>query len=289
MTAAGVDYAGRHPTPAQLKAAGKTFACRYFGAGGAWKHADKAECDALRAAGIAIVTNVEDAADGLLGGYAVGRSWAAQAEGASRIAGAPAGRPIYLSVDFPADASHWSRIDAALVGAASVIGAARVGVYGSYATVEHCNAMGSARWFWQTYAWSHGAFAPFAHLYQYRNGQTLGSGVVDLVTGYGPDFGQWGAQAPPALRPGQRTYTFIGIDGRWPVLRRGDNDAAQGGTKYVKRAQQLLGMAIIDQDGIYGAMTAARVKALDLGGMAASSRDGSVIGGNEWRKLLGAW
>lgn len=289
MSMEGVDYAGRHPTPAQLKAAGKTFACRYFGAGGDWKHADKAECDALRAAGIAVVTNVEGAADGLLGGFSAGRYWATVADAAARAAGMPPGKPIYLSADFRADSSHWGRIDDALMGAASVIGRSRVGVYGSYATVDHCVRSGSASWFWQTYAWSGGLWHASTHLRQYRNGVPLGSGTVDLVAARRTDYGQWGVPMTMPLPPGARAYSYVDIPGRFPVLRKGDSDDRQGGTRWVTRAQRLAGMAPSLCDGVYGPITATTIKNLSLGGRTPSSLDGSVIGEPEWRKLLGVW
>lgn len=289
MSIDGVDYAGRHPTPAQLRAAGKTFACRYFGAGGDWKHADKAECDALRAAGIAVVTNVEGAEDGLLGGYTAGRSWAASADAAARAAGAPPGKPIYLSVDFPANSSHWARLDDAITGAASVIGLSRVGVYGGYDTIAHFARNGLARWFWQTYAWSGGVWHARTHLRQYRNAVPLGSGVVDLVTATAVDYGGWGVAAVPVPRPGTRTYSYVDLPGRFPVLRQGDSDDRQGGTRWVTRAQRLAGMAPSLADGVYGPITATTVKNLSLGGRTPSSIDGSVIGEPEWRKLLGVW
>jgi hypothetical protein len=105
----------------------------------------------------------------------------------------PDDRPIYFSVDWDADSSDWAAIDAALRGAASVIGADRVGVYGSYATVAHCHAAGTAKWFWMTYAWSKGKEPPaYVHLYQYRNTQNIGGADCDFVRALKDDYGQWG-------------------------------------------------------------------------------------------------
>lgn len=190
----GVDYAGAHPSPTGLASAGKRFACRYGGPGGSWKHITASEASALRAAGIAIVANAEGYADGLLGGYSAGRAWAIDALAHFRACGMPDWRPIYLSVDFDAGSSHWSAIDAALRGAASYLGADQVGVYGGYDTIAHCVNAGTARWYWQTYAWSGGRWHPRAHIQQYRNGVSLAGGTVDLNRATVGDYGQWGTR-----------------------------------------------------------------------------------------------
>lgn len=194
MAIEGVDYAWNGPSPAALKAAGKHFACRYGGPGSDGKQLHAAELAALRAVGIDVVANAEGTAGGFVGTSA-GRSWAQQAINHFKALGMPDDRPIYFSVDFDAGSSDWPGIDDALRGAASVIGAARVGVYGSYKTVAHCRAAGTARWFWQTYAWSGGQQPPsYVHLYQYHNGATIGGGDCDLTRALLPDYGQWGYQ-----------------------------------------------------------------------------------------------
>lgn len=192
MIAEGVDYAWDRPTVAGLAAANKRFVVRYGGPGSAGKQLDAAEARALIAAGIALVANAEGAADGLKGGRTAGIAWARDADAHFRALGMPADRPIYLSVDFDADSAHWPAIDAALRGAAEVLGAARVGVYGGYDTIAHCVNAGTARWFWQTYAWSGGRWHPRAHIRQYRNHVPLAGGTVDLCQAMVADYGQWG-------------------------------------------------------------------------------------------------
>lgn len=285
----GVDYAASHPTATQLKAAGKGFACRYGGPGGDWKHATLAEVKALTAAGVAVVASAEGAADGLMGGWSAGHAWATMADAAFRLLGMPASRPIYLSIDFNADARHWPMLDDALRGAASVLGANRVGAYGSFDTIEHFKHNGLAKWFWQTYAWSDGRWHDQTHIRQYRNHVTLGSGTVDLDRSMVPDFGQWRIPMPGTAGTTGAGYTYQEITGRYPVLHKGASDTKTGGTRYVWRAQRLMGMPDAECDGIYGDRTRSAVRALDLGGMARSSSDGSIIGESEWRKLLGAW
>lgn len=192
MTIEGVDYAWDRPSAAGLAAAGKRFAVRYGGPGSVGKQLDAAERDQLLAAGLSIVANAEGTANGLLGGRTAGVAWARSANDHFRQLGMPADRPIYLSVDFDAGQDDWPAIDAALRGAADVLGAARVGVYGGYDTIAHCAAAGTARWLWQTYAWSGGRWHDRAQLRQYRNHVSLAGGTVDLCQAMVDDYGQWG-------------------------------------------------------------------------------------------------
>ncbi|HEX5996289.1 MAG TPA: DUF1906 domain-containing protein [Jiangellales bacterium] len=191
----GVDYAGTRPNPTQLYAAGKRFVVRYGGPGGSWKHLDATEARALTGAGLALVANAEGAADGLLLGWDAGVSWARSADAHFRALGMPADRPIYLSVDFDCGPDkQWAAVANALRGAASVIGAGRVGVYGSYDVMQWARRDNVARWYWQTYAWSGGRWASHNHLEQYRNGVSLAGGTVDLNRSKIADFGQWGQE-----------------------------------------------------------------------------------------------
>ena len=199
MAIEGVDYAGSRPDPVKLYAAGKRFAVRYGGPGGSWKHLTAAEARALTAAGLALVANAEGTADGLLGGWSVGADWARSADQHFRGLGMPASRPIYLSVDFNVTSSQWPAVREALRGAASVIGPARVGVYGGRLAIEWARRDGVARWFWQTYAWSAGIWVPGNHIEQYNNAEQVAGGVVDLCRARVADYGQWtlGAQPQP--------------------------------------------------------------------------------------------
>jgi hypothetical protein len=195
MTVEGVDYAfPPNPAPATLAAAGKVFACRYGGPGSDSKQLTAAELAGLTAAGIAVVANAEGTTDGLKGGYSAGKAWAADAEQHFRALGMPADRPIYLSVDFDANSTHWPALDAAMAGAASVLGPGRVGVYGGYKVIAHFASMKDklATWYWQTYAWSGGLWHPAAHIQQYRNGVTIGGADCDLNRAMKADYGQWG-------------------------------------------------------------------------------------------------
>lgn len=287
----GVDYAFSKPTPAALKAAGKHFAVRYGGPGSASKQLSASEYSALKNAGIDVVANAEGAASGFKGA-AAGKSWAQQAETHFKSCGMPpTNRPIYFSVDWDAGAKDWANIDAALRGAASVIGAGRVGVYGSYDVMQHCRSAGTAKWFWQTYAWSGGrAPSSFVHLFQYHNGVKIGGADCDLTRALLPDFGQWGYK--PADASG-RTVTYVNISGDLPVLHQGDNDPVKGTTtNYIKRAQSVLawiGGYDGEIDGGYGPKMAAATKEMMKDDKTRSSSNGSVFGLPEWKRAYGIW
>jgi hypothetical protein len=207
MSIEGVDYAWSRPGAAALAAAGKLFACRYGGPGSAGKQLDPAEARALSAAGVAIVANAEGAANGLLGGWSTGVTWARQAAAHFAACGMPWHRPVYLSVDFDVSSSQWPAVASALRGAASVLGAGRVGVYGGRRAIEWARRDGVAQWFWQTYAWSGGVWVPGNHIEQYRNGVPLGGATVDLDRALPSDFGQWrvGGDMEPTDRVGYPT------------------------------------------------------------------------------------
>lgn len=188
----GVDYAfPPHPDIAGLAAAGIKFACRYGGPGtqDKWIHAEEAQ--ALAAVGIAIVANAEGSQSGLHQGFAAGASWARSADAWFKGIGMPDGRPIYFSVDFDTTSGDWDELDAAMDGAASVIGRSRVGVYGEYSIVAHLIGNGKAKWAWETYAWSGGHWFSGNHIEQYHNGVQLAGADVDLNRAKQADYGQW--------------------------------------------------------------------------------------------------
>jgi hypothetical protein len=198
MSVDGVDYSYDRPSASGLASAGKRFACRYGGPGSSGKQLDAAEARALTRAGIAIVANAEGSTGGLLGGYGTGADWARRTHAHFTSLGMPADRPIYLSVDFDVTSGQWPSVAAALRGAASVLGAGRVGVYGGLHTVTWARRDRVARWFWQTLAWSGGRWAAGNHIEQYRIDVPLAGGTVDLNRALRADYGQWGDVMTPA-------------------------------------------------------------------------------------------
>lgn len=191
MSIEGVDYSGDHPDPRGLYVAGKRFACRYVGPGGAWKQLTAVEARALTDAGLSIVCIASGEADGMLGGYATGAQWAKLAHAHAVSLGMPPDRPIYMSCDFDVSAAQWPKVLDCLRGAASVLGTTRVGIYGGYDAIAWAARDRAARWLWQTYAWSEGRWHPAAHAHQYRNHVSLVGGTVDLDRTTVDYIGQW--------------------------------------------------------------------------------------------------
>lgn len=188
----GVDFSWSRPGGAAIKAAGKTFVMRYLypdGQGG--KGLDASEVADYRAHGLAIGVVFESSGNRALSGFAGGAADAqACVSELSRLG--LAGTPVYFAVDFAASAAQIVAINAYLNGGASVLGKIRTGVYGSFAVVEGCVGV-SCDYGWQTYAWSAGRISSKANVYQYKNGQTLNGGSVDLCRSLKADFGAFGA------------------------------------------------------------------------------------------------
>ncbi|MEU8331549.1 glycoside hydrolase domain-containing protein [Micromonospora sp. NPDC048839] len=206
----GVDYSWGRPSISALQAGGYTFACRYLSDSTTGKNLTRSEADALIAGGIDIVSNWEYTASEALQGYAKGVENATKAHSQALACGMPAGRPIYLSVDFDASASQQPVINAYFDGAASVLGRARVGAYGGYYVIKRLFDAGKIRWGWQTYAWSSGQWDSRAQLRQVENGVSIGGADCDRNEAWAIDFGQWGTR-----RPAARSLTVaLNADGR---------------------------------------------------------------------------
>lgn len=189
MTTNGVDYAWSRPSPAALERAGISFACRYLATDRS-KALSATEAKALAAVGIWSVVVWETTAKRMLTGKAGGVADAKSAAFQAKACGMPADRPIYFAADWDATEAQQAQINAYLDGAASVLGRARVGIYGGYYPVRRALDAGKAVWAWQTRAWSGGHWDPRAHI---RQGAyvTIGGVQCDANTAMQADFGQW--------------------------------------------------------------------------------------------------
>ncbi|MFC9433759.1 glycoside hydrolase domain-containing protein [Nocardia sp. NPDC057030] len=190
----GLDYAAARPGGAAIRAAGFDFVVRYLSDGGVTlpgKLLTPAEADDLRAHGVSIAANWETTATRMLDGYGAGvvdaRAGLAQV---LRCGGRP-DRPIYFSADFDVTPQDQQRINAYLDGAATVLGRANVGIYGGYWPVSRALDAGSARWAWQTDAWSGGKVEARRNLHQTLRQQVVGGVVCDVNVAETTDFGQW--------------------------------------------------------------------------------------------------
>lgn len=185
--AEGVDYSWARPGGRALRDAGKSFVIRYLYP--TEKGLRNEEIADLKRYGIDIALVYEGSAGDMKQGRNRGIQDAKFAQDELDGLDLPSSLPIYFAADWDASPGEQAVIDAYLEGAASVIGAGRVGIYGSYWVCKRCKENGTARWLWQTYAWSGGNVLDGIHVLQYRNGQNL-NGAVDFCRAYQADFGQ---------------------------------------------------------------------------------------------------
>jgi hypothetical protein len=197
----GIDYAGGRINGADIINAGYKFVCRYLSDGGAslpGKLLLPDEAAQLNAAGVAIVSNWETTADRMLGGFVAGVEDAKSADAQHRSCNGPADRPIYFSADWDATPEQQAQIDDYLRGVASVLGPDRVGIYGGYWPVSRALSNQTARWAWQTEAWSGSNVDPRINIFQHAGFVTVGGVQCDENDSYTSDYGQWGVGAAPA-------------------------------------------------------------------------------------------
>ncbi len=213
-----IDFAERRISPGEIKSAGYDGVVNYVsesrpGADFEAKPLTRAYADALRAAGLHIVSNFQYGKPGwpdpsdYTRGFDGGVADAQTAQRLHGAAGGPGSAPIFFSVDDDIDENTWNSAAVQWFrGINSTLGVARTGIYG------HANACGWAirdgvignsttaghRWAWQTKSWSHGAREPAAVLYQAvvnspSNPSPLLGGInVDIDDVLASDFGQWG-------------------------------------------------------------------------------------------------
>lgn len=271
----GVDYSRDKPTPAELKAANISFACRYLAYLPNSKVIDAGELSALHKAGIGVVFNWEQAAGDMGAGATKGREHATEAAKQLSALKVPHTFPVYFSCDFDVTStSQMNAVAAYLDAAGTVLGSTRVGVYGQYSVIEkmvghHC------KYGWQTYAWSGGKISAKAHLYQYHNNAHVGGNAVDLDKNLKDDFG--------CYFPEKKGQTMVSLSGyTLPELLSGDNDDNIPGYRHVVRAQKMLNYlgASIHENGLYDTATVKAVKDI-LGG------DGKKITVSGWATLYG--
>src|ERR1700759_4143803 len=212
-----IDFAERRIAPNEIKSAGYAGVVNYVsesrpGANFEAKPITREYADALRAAGLHIVSNFQygkpgwptpsDFTRGSDGGVA-------DAQTAMRLhaaAGGSGSAPIFFSVDDDIDQNAWNSLAVNWFrGINSVLGVQRTGIYGHFqacgwairdGVIGHSSTAGY-RWAWQTRSWSHGQREPAAVLYQEvvntpsSPGPLLGGINVDVDEVLAADYGQW--------------------------------------------------------------------------------------------------
>jgi len=227
----GVDYAFTVVDERALYAAGKRFAMRYVGPGSDSKHLHAAERDRIWAAGLSIVLLSEGTAQGALGGTTAGARDGLLARQAATALGAPASTPIYPAVDFDVTVSQWPLVADYLRGYAGQVGGDQTGIYGSIRAMQWAARDHVAAWYFQTYAWSGGAWFAGNHVEQYHNGVSQAGGTVDLCRAKVAAYGQWGPPGAPTPAPSEadmRSVWYLRSAGR--VLRYDGTFWVQVGT-----------------------------------------------------------
>ncbi|OBF17428.1 twin-arginine translocation pathway signal [Mycobacterium kubicae] len=207
-----IDFAERTIPPEEIKAAGYDGVVNYVsmsrpGANFEAKPITRQYADALRAAGLHIVSNFQYGKPGwpdpsdFTRGFDGGVADAHTAQQLHAAAGGPPSAPIFFSVDDNIDSNTWNGPAVQWFrGINSVLGVDRTGIYG------HAQACGWAindgvigrsttaghRWAWQTKAWSNGQREPAAVLYQgVIEGPVMNGIRVDVDDVLAADFGQW--------------------------------------------------------------------------------------------------
>jgi hypothetical protein len=212
-----IDFAERRIPPDQIKSAGYDGVVNYVsesrpGANFEAKPITREYADALRAAGLQIVSNFQYGKPGwstpsdFTRGYEGGLADAQTALRLHAAAGGGNSAPIFFSVDDDIDLNTWNSLAIQWFrGINSILGVDRTGIYGHYQAcgwaikdnvIGHSTTAGH-RWAWQTKSWSHGEREPMAVLYQVvvnspsSPGPLLGGINVDVDEVLATDFGQW--------------------------------------------------------------------------------------------------
>ncbi len=226
----GVDYSATSwsgsPSVAALNANGHTFVGRYAvgdkSPGGRGITAE--EYRRMRDGGIDVFLYWQTTTNWMLGGWNAGVQGAQNAQFNIRNAGMPEDTPVYFACDF--DAASWQlpALHDCLRGAASILGADRVGVYGGYTVIDACHREGTATFFCQTLAWMYGrGWHPAAHLHQYGFNYWLDGTNCDRVRATQDYFGQ-AAGAPAKPKP-PKPYAPIWTPDGWEAWRDDPNAA----------------------------------------------------------------
>lgn len=187
-----LDYSGTPPRGADVAAAGFAGVIRYSVPGNSKSIAVTEVADMIQA-GRTVTLVYEGQAGQILNGHTQGVHDAAQALRQAHNVGIDP-RAMYFACDVDAQPDQYGLIDNYLDGAATQLGAARVGIYGGRQVIDHVRSAGTARWFWQTAAWGTG-LAAGVHLYQRIGYVTVGGTQCDVNDVHQADYGQHPAPA----------------------------------------------------------------------------------------------
>lgn len=206
----GIDYSAGRPTGRQVAAAGYGFVCRYLSYT-AGKNITAGEYADMLANGIAVVLVWETTASRMLGGHQAGIDDARQADYMATRVGHPDTRPIYFACDWDATPAQQTPINAYLDGAASILGRGRVGMYGGYWPLSRALDADTARYGWQTKAWSGSNLDPRAGIVQRIGTVHVGGIACDVNEAHHPDYGQNPYLEEDSMPSAEDLWTWDGI------------------------------------------------------------------------------
>ena len=212
-----IDFTEHIVAPDQIKSAGFDGAVVYVaesrpGANFDFKPVTREYADALRAAGLQIVSNYQygkpgwSAPSDFTRGHDGGVADAQTALRLHAAAGGGDSAPIFFSIDEDIDNNTWNSVAVEWFrGINSVLGLDRTGIYGSSRACAWAikdgvigrSTTAGHRWAWQTIGWSAGQREPAAVLYQVvvntpsSPGVLIGGTHVDVDEVLAADFGQW--------------------------------------------------------------------------------------------------
>jgi glycoside hydrolase-like protein len=214
-----LDYAWSRPDPQVLVDSGYHAVGRYLTdapppGGTPGKRLTIAEAHALHAHGLTIFLLFEETSRQWLNGRDQGHSDALKAQLALSTLMVPSTAAVYFAIDEDVEPDHLPVAEAYLLGAESVLGVGRVGVYGGFRVVNAACATQPARRGFQTYAWSsrehiYGdlgttrhdvVWSGHAQIRQVLNGAHLGAAEVDVCQVVDEDYHGW-HPLPPAPSP----------------------------------------------------------------------------------------
>lgn len=285
--AVGADYANAETSLRAVTDHGGKFVCRYASTPGNPKNLTAPEVQRIHAAALGIVSVFEDEASRALRGHSVGHDDALVAREQHEPLGLPANRPIHFTVDFDMQVDQEAAVADYFHGIRDASGHTPVGVYGGLRAATFLHDEGLADYVWQTYAWSHGQWAPVTHLRQVANGVNWGGFTVDVNEAHAADYGQWSplVQPAPGPGPGPTNWTDTMITAL-PNITEGAHDPV-GGKVLVHRAQAILrevaGYGGLAVDGDFGPHTLDAVRGFQ--GAHGLTVDG-IVGPHTWARLL---
>jgi hypothetical protein len=182
-----------------LVKSGVTHVGRYLGSSTSWKSISKAEADALKSAGLQIVSILEKAPTKV--GYFTatqGKQDAIDAYNYAQAIGQPTGTAIYFTVDYDAQDSDFDEILTYFQAVKANLKGYVIGAYGSYSVLNFLHSKNVATYYMQTLAWSGGKKCTFINIYQSTNDKTLNGIDIDDDILMTAEVGAWGKPKPVA-------------------------------------------------------------------------------------------